>query len=165
MAGKKASKKSSEKSQAQGVETDLIRRVTWDVSNDKTLKDRVAALPKFQTGDSVDVHVLVKEGEKERVQLFSGVVIKVQGRGISRTFTVRKVSAGVGVERTFPISSPALSTVKVNAHGKVRRSRLYYLRELSGRSARLNKKRTAADTAKMEVKAADAKAGAESSNA
>lgn len=112
--------------------TDLVRRVTWD---------RVATkqkLPDFQTGDSVGVYVKVKEGEKERVQLFAGVVIKVQGSGTGRSFTVRKMSSGVGVERTFPILSPSIDRIEVVTRGKVRRSRLFYLRGLKGRSARLD---------------------------
>ncbi len=112
--------------------SDLIRRITWD--RIKTKKN----LPDFRTGDTVGVYVKVKEGEKERVQLFSGVVIKVQGRGADRTFTVRKMSSGVGVERTFPVLSPAIDRVELISRGKVRRSRLFYLRGLRGRSARLD---------------------------
>ncbi len=111
--------------------TDLVRRVTWD----RMAKPK--AMPKFKTGDSIGVYVKVKEGEKERIQLFSGVVIKVQGSGTGRSFTVRKMSSGVGVERTFPILSPAIDRIEVESHGVVRRSRLFYLRGLRGRSARL----------------------------
>lgn len=112
--------------------TDLIRRVTFE--RNKTTKQ----LPKFQTGDTVGVYVKVKEGEKERTQLFTGVVLKVQGSGSGRSFTVRKIASGVGVERTFPLLSPAIDRVELISRGKVRRSRLFYLRGLKGRSARLD---------------------------
>lgn len=121
--------------------TDLIRRITWNKTQDADLKKRVESLPAFQPGDNVDVHVKVKEGEKERVQVYSGVVIKVQGSGISRSFTVRKISSGVGVERTFPVASPALDKVEITSRGKVRQSRLFFLRNLSGRAARLDTQR------------------------
>lgn len=113
--------------------TDLVRRVTWD----RTKKNK-KTMPEFRAGDSVGVYVKVKEGEKERVQLFSGVVIKVQGRGSDKSFTVRKIASGVGVERTFPMLSPSIDRVEVVSRGKVRRSRLFYLRGLKGRSARLD---------------------------
>lgn len=112
--------------------TDLVRRVTWD----RMAKPK--AFPEFKTGDSIGVYVKVKEGEKERIQLFSGVVIKVQGSGPSRSFTVRKIASGVGVERTFPFLSPAIDRIELESRGLVRRSRLFYLRGLRGRSARLN---------------------------
>lgn len=112
--------------------SDLIRRVTWERNKPKK------ALPDFQTGDTVGVYVKVKEGEKERVQLFSGVVLKVQGSGPGRSFTVRKIASGVGVERTFPLLSPVIDRVELISRGKVRRSRLFYLRGLKGRSARLD---------------------------
>jgi large subunit ribosomal protein L19 len=114
--------------------TDLIRRVTYDRSKPAKGKN----LPEFQTGDSVGVYVKVKEGEKERVQLFAGVVMKVQGSGAGRSFTVRKMSSGVGVERTFPLLSPVIDRVEIISRGKVRRSRLFFLRGLKGRSARLD---------------------------
>jgi large subunit ribosomal protein L19 len=113
-------------------ETDLIRRVTaGKMQGRKTL-------PEFSTGDTIGVYVRVKEGEKERVQLYRGVVTKMQGTGFNRTFTVRKISAGVGVERTFPLASMGIDRVEVIATGKVRRGRLFYLRGLKGRSARLD---------------------------
>lgn len=112
--------------------SDLIRRVTLERNKPKK------ALPQFQTGDTVGVYVKVKEGEKERVQLFSGVVLKVQGSGAGRSFTVRKIASGVGVERTFPLLSPIIDRVEVISRGKVRRSRLFFLRGLKGRSARLD---------------------------
>lgn len=114
--------------------TDLIRRVTYDRS--KPAKGK--SLPEFQTGDSVGVYVKVKEGEKERVQLFAGVVMKIQGSGSGRSFTVRKIASGVGVERTFPMLSPIIDRVEIISRGKVRRSRLFFLRGLKGRSARLD---------------------------
>jgi large subunit ribosomal protein L19 len=110
----------------------LVRRVTLERHTTKK------KLPDFTSGDTVGVYVRVKEGEKERVQLFRGVVLKVQGSGMGRSFTVRKISNGVGVERTFPFGSPAIDRVEVVAKGKVRRARLFYLRNLRGRAARLD---------------------------
>lgn len=110
---------------------DLVRRITM-----ARLPKR--NLPDFRTGDTVGVYVKVKEGEKERVQLYTGVILKTQGTGASRTFTVRKMSSGVGVERTFPVHSPAIDRVELISRGEVRRSRLYYLRNLRGRAARLD---------------------------
>jgi large subunit ribosomal protein L19 len=97
-------------------------------------------LPPFRAGDTVRVHVKIREGEKERIQIFEGVVIVRRGGGPGATFTVRKVSSGVGVERIFPIESPSVSKVEIKSRGHVRRSRLYYLRELSGKKARLRSK-------------------------
>ena len=94
-------------------------------------------IPGFKAGDTVAVHYKVKEGNKERIQVFEGVVIRVSGGGISKNFTVRKVSSGVGVERIMPINSPLIEKIEVKRIGKVRRSRLYYLRELSGKAARI----------------------------
>ncbi len=91
----------------------------------------------FGSGDTVGVYVKVREGDKERIQLYKGVCIKVQGKGTARTFTVRKISAGVGVERTFPFRSPSVDRVEVISHGKVRRAKLYFLRDLKGKAARL----------------------------
>jgi large subunit ribosomal protein L19 len=97
-------------------------------------------LPDFRPGDSVRVHVKVVEGEKERVQVFPGVVIR-KSRGANRaTFTVRKVSYGIGVERTFPLNSPRIERVEIVARGQVRRAKLYYLRDLSGKAARITEK-------------------------
>jgi len=112
--------------------SDLIRRVTFD--RNKSAKK----VPVFSSGDTVGVYVKVKEGEKERVQLFTGVVLKVQGSGAGRSFTVRKIASGVGVERTFPFMSPIIDRIELISRGKVRRSRLFYLRGLRGRSARLD---------------------------
>ena len=133
--------------------SDLVRRITWDLVAKNT------KLPQFQTGDTVGVYVKVKEGEKERVQLFTGVVLKVQGSGSGRSFTVRKVASGVGVERTFPILSPIIDRIEVISRGKVRRARLFYLRGLKGRSARLNSETYFAPNQKGEDKGA-AKAAA-----
>ncbi len=97
-------------------------------------------LPDFRAGDTVRVHVRIKEGEKERIQIFEGVVIQRRGGGHGATFTVRKVSSGVGVERIFPIESPNVTKLEIKSRGHVRRARLYYLRELSGKKARLRSK-------------------------
>ncbi|AIQ47887.1 50S ribosomal protein L19 [Paenibacillus sp. FSL R7-0273] len=94
-------------------------------------------IPSFRPGDTLKVHVKVIEGTRERIQLFEGVVIKRRGGGISETFTVRKISYGVGVERTFPINSPKIEKLEVARRGKVRRAKLYYLRELRGKAARI----------------------------
>jgi large subunit ribosomal protein L19 len=94
-------------------------------------------LPNFRPGDTLKVHVKVIEGTRERIQLFEGVVIKRRGGGISETFTVRKISYGVGVERTFPVHSPKLEKIEVARRGKVRRAKLYYLRSLRGKAARI----------------------------
>ena len=94
-------------------------------------------LPKFRPGDTVRVHVKVVEGTRERIQVFEGVVIKRRGGGISETFTVRKISYGVGVERAFPLHTPKIAKLEVVRRGKVRRAKLYYLRELRGKAARI----------------------------
>ncbi len=100
-----------------------------------------ADIPVFVPGDTVKVHVKVREGEKERIQVFQGVVIGRRGGGVRETFTVRKVSQGIGVERTFPVHSPILDKIEVERHGKVRRAKLYYLRELRGKAARIAERR------------------------
>lgn len=97
-------------------------------------------LPDFRPGDTVRVHVKVVEGNRERIQVFEGVVIKRRGAGISETFTVRKVSYGVGVERTFPVHTPKIAKLEIVRRGKVRRAKLYYLRELRGKAARIKEK-------------------------
>lgn len=96
-----------------------------------------ADMPQFKAGDTIVVHYRVKEGEKERIQLFEGVVIRVNGGGVAKTFTVRKVTGGIGVERIIPLNSPMIAKIEVKRIGKVRRSKLYYLRELSGKKARI----------------------------
>lgn len=98
-------------------------------------------LPKFKAGDNVTVNYKIIEGGKERIQGFRGDVIKIQGQGATSTFTVRKISDGVGVERAFPFSSPNVESVILNKVGKVRRAKLFYLRERSGKSARIKEKR------------------------
>ncbi len=102
------------------------------------LKDDI---PEFAAGDTVNVHVRVVEGEKERIQQFQGVVIAFKGSGARRTFTVRKVSNGVGVERIFPVYSPKVAKIEVVRYGRVRRAKLYYLRERRGKSARIRERR------------------------
>lgn len=97
--------------------------------------------PQFGAGDTVRVHVKVVEGTNERIQIFEGVVLRRMGGGVQENFTVRKISQGVGVERTFPINSPRIDKIEVVRHGKVRRARLYYLRERSGRAARIKERR------------------------
>ena len=112
-------------------------------------------VPDFRPGDTLKVHVRVVEGNRERVQVFQGVVIRRQGGGVRETFTVRKVSFGVGVERTFPVHTPVIETIKVVTRGDVRRAKLYYLRELRGKKAKIKEKREArqvtAETAAPEV--------------
>lgn len=98
-------------------------------------------LPSFRPGDTVRVHVRVVEGSRERIQVFEGVVIKMKGGGLRRTFTVRRVTYGVGVERTFPLHSPRIDKIEVARRGVVRRAKLYYLRELSGKAARIRERR------------------------
>ena len=99
-------------------------------------------VPPFSPGDTLKVHVRVVEGNRERVQVFQGAVIRRQGSGVRETFTVRKVSFGVGVERTFPVHSPILSMIEVVTRGDVRRAKLYYLRDLTGKAAKIKEKRT-----------------------
>ncbi|KRM94020.1 50S ribosomal protein L19 [Loigolactobacillus rennini] len=94
-------------------------------------------IPAFRAGDTVRVHARIVEGERERIQIFEGVVIKRRGAGISATYTVRKITNGVGVERTFPLHSPRVAKIDVIRHGKVRRAKLYYLRNLHGKAARI----------------------------
>jgi large subunit ribosomal protein L19 len=98
-------------------------------------------LPQFSPGDTIKVHVKVKEGEKERIQVFQGVVLSRKGGGSRQMFTVRKISGGVGVERMFPLFSPTIDRIEVERHGRVRRAKLYYLRELRGKAARIEEKR------------------------
>jgi large subunit ribosomal protein L19 len=98
-------------------------------------------IPSFRPGDTVKVHVKVVEGNRSRVQVFQGVVIRRQGGGLQETFTVRKVSFGVGVERTFPLHTPIVEKVEVVTRGDVRRAKLYYLRELRGKAAKIKEKR------------------------
>jgi large subunit ribosomal protein L19 len=101
-------------------------------------------LPDFRPGDTVKVHVRVVEGSRERIQVFQGFVLRRQGGGLRETFTVRKVSFGVGVERTFPVHSPSIAKVELVSRGDVRRAKLYYLRERTGRAAKIKEKRSPA---------------------
>ena len=94
-------------------------------------------LPRFRPGDTLRVHVRIIEGTRERIQVFEGIVIKRRGGGVSETFTVRKISSGVGVERTFPLHTPKIEKIEVKRRGKVRRAKLYYLRSLRGKAARI----------------------------
>ena len=112
--------------------TDLVDRTT--------LRDDI---PQFAPGDTVKVHVRVVEGNRERVQVFQGAVIRRQGSGARETFTVRKVSFGVGVERTFPVHSPILAKIELVTQGDVRRAKLYYLRQRSGKAAKIKERRAA----------------------
>ena len=107
----------------------------------ETQKEWLKDVPPFRAGDTVRVNVRVKEGDKERVQAFEGVGIARKGSGVSATFTVRKISNGVGVERIFPVHSPMLESVSVVRRGRVRRAKLFYLRELSGKATRIKEKK------------------------
>ena len=98
-------------------------------------------IPAFRAGDNVKVHVRIKEGDRERIQIFEGLVIARRGGGISETYTVRKISSGVGVERTFPVHTPMVAKIEVLRHGKVRRAKLHYIRTLSARAARIKERR------------------------
>lgn len=98
-------------------------------------------MPKFAAGDTVTVSYKIKEGNKERTQQFQGVVLQRRNSGASETFTVRKISNGIGVERIFPLNSPFIENITVNKHGKVRRARIFYLRELKGKKARIKERR------------------------
>ena len=112
--------------------------------NPTDLVDRASLrtdVPDFAPGDTLKVHVRVVEGTRERVQVFQGVVIRRQGAGLRETFTIRKVSFGVGVERTYPVHSPAIDRIEVVTRGDVRRAKLYYLRERRGKAAKIKEKR------------------------
>ena len=112
---------------------EILNRVAQDSLRDDK--------PQFEVGDTVDVHTLIQEGNKERVQVFSGVVIGMRGDGINENFTVRRIVAGEGVERTFPVHSPKVAKVDVKRHGRVRRAKLYYLRDRIGKATRLAERR------------------------
>lgn len=115
-----------------------MQKLIEEITKDQLRTD----LPEFRAGDTVKVHVKVVEGNRERIQVFEGVVIKRQNGGISETFTVRKISYGVGVERTFPVHSPRIAKIEVSRRGKVRRAKLYYLRNLRGKAARIKEIRS-----------------------
>ena len=108
---------------------------------DKIESNQLREVPHFRPGDTLRVHLRIREGDKERVQVFEGVCIGRSGNGINETFTVRKTSYGVGVERVFPVHSPRIEQIEVAGIGRVRRAKLYYLRERSGKSARIKTKR------------------------
>jgi large subunit ribosomal protein L19 len=114
-----------------------------DVAERAQLRDD---LPDFRPGDTVKVHVRVVEGSRERIQIFQGFVLRRQGGGLRETFSVRKVSFGVGVERTFPVHSPSIAKVELVTRGDVRRAKLYYLRQRTGRAAKIKEKRSPART-------------------
>jgi len=111
---------------------------TLDSLDAKSLRSDI---PDFRPGDTVKVHVRVVEGSRERIQIFQGVVIRRQGGGVRETFTVRKISFGVGVERTFPVHTPIINRIEVVTRGDVRRAKLYYLRDLRGKAAKIKEKR------------------------
>jgi large subunit ribosomal protein L19 len=117
------------------------REETMDPMTTVTREGLKTDIPDFAPGDTIKVMVLVREGEKERLQAFEGVCVSRRGGGIEETFTVRKVSASVGVERIFPLHSPTVSSIEVVRRGRVRRAKLYYLRKLSGKGARIREKR------------------------
>lgn len=113
-----------------------MEQIIRDIAKEQLKTD----LPDFRPGDTVRVHAKVVEGTRERIQIFEGVVIRRKGSGISETFTVRKLSYGVGVERTFPVHSPRVDKIEVARKGKVRRAKLYYLRSLRGKAARIQER-------------------------
>ena len=116
---------------------DFIRIV-----NDAFANEKAASYPKFKAGDTLIVTYRIKEGDKERLQKFKGVVIQIKGGSpATKTFTIRKISNGIGVERIFPFNSPFIESIEVNKVGKVRRARIFYLRELSGKKARIKEKK------------------------
>ena len=115
----------------------MMQNIISEITKEQLRSD----LPTFRPGDTVRVHVKVVEGTRERIQMYEGVVIKRRGGGISETFTVRKISHGVGVERTFPVHTPKIANLEVIRRGKVRRAKLYYLRELRGKAARIKERR------------------------
>jgi len=97
--------------------------------------------PEFKAGDTITVHYKIKEGNKERIQNYRGVVLQRKGKGVTETFTVRKISGGIGVERVFPVNSPFIEEIELNKRGRVRRARIFYLRDLTGKKARIKEKR------------------------
>ena len=105
-------------------------------------EEQAKQLPEFGAGDTITVHYKIKEGNKERVQDFRGVVIQIKGTGVTKTFTVRKMSGNVGVERIFPVASPFIDGIDINKKGSVRRKRIFYLRGLTGKKARIKEKRS-----------------------
>ncbi len=113
---------------------DILREITEQLNE-------TVERPDFQAGDTITVHYKIKEGNKERIQQFQGVVIQRRGSGTTETFTIRKMSSGIGVERIIPVQSPFIDKIEVNKSGKVRRARIFYLRSLKGKAARIKEKR------------------------
>jgi large subunit ribosomal protein L19 len=111
---------------------DILRDITQDYLRDD--------IPAFSVGDTLKVHITIKEGQRERIQVFEGFVLKKQGGGISETFTVRRIASGVGVEKTFPVHSPKIDHIEVVRHGDVRRAKLTYMRQRTGKAARIRSK-------------------------
>ncbi len=116
------------------IEMDLMKVVEKEFANENKLAE-------FNSGDTITVHYKIKEGSKERIQMFRGTVLQRKGTGNTETFTVRKMSGNIGVERIFPASSPFIDKIEVNKRGRVRRARIFYLRELTGKKARIQEKR------------------------
>jgi large subunit ribosomal protein L19 len=127
--------------------------MTMDVLNNVEAPQMRTDLPEFGPGDTIKMQVKVVEGEKERLQVFQGVVLARRGAGLRASFTVRKVSDGVGVERIFPLHSPSIGKIEVVRRGAVRRAKIYYLSDLKGKSARIKERRTAQPTAKAKGRA------------
>ena len=144
---KQTTSKTAKKTLGNKTGKELIRRLS--------AKSVSGNIQEFTPGDTVNVHVKVKEGEKERVQVFKGVVVKIQGSGSARSFTVRKISSGIGVERTFPFRSSNLEKVEKVSVGKVRRAKLYYLRNLHGKAARIETELVAKASKNAEAKATE----------
>lgn len=115
---------------------DKMNPLIEEITNEHLRND----LPEFNAGDTVRVHARIVEGQRERIQIFEGVVIKRRGTGVSASYTVRKISNGVGVERTFPLHSPRVAQIEVTRYGKVRRAKLYYIRDRHGRAARIRER-------------------------
>jgi len=115
-----------------------MRNKLLDIAEQSSLRDEPL---NFTIGDTVDVHTRILEGNKERVQIFSGVVIARRGQGMGETFTVRRIVAGEGVERTFPVNTPKIAKIEIKRHGRVRRAKLYYLRERTGKATRLRERK------------------------
>lgn len=116
---------------------DAVKFVSEDIAGEEVTEIN------FQPGDTISVHYKIKEGNKERIQIFKGVIIQIKGHGVNKTFTVRKISEGVGVERIFSVNSPFIDKIEVNRLGKVRRAKLYYLRDAIGKKARVKERRVA----------------------
>jgi large subunit ribosomal protein L19 len=118
-----------------------VRFIMADIMKIVEAAETQKEIPSFSPGDTIKVHVKVKEGDKERIQIFQGIVIARKGGGSRSMFTVRKISGGVGVERMFPLYSPTIDRIEVERHGRVRRAKLYYLRDLRGKAARIEERR------------------------